>query len=158
MLHLTLPAVMTVLSGDADDDAICPACEAGMRTDPRDILPVYAGDAAMAEETCSLCGRNLLALARDRAASLSAELQVEHLVTAQGLPAVRFVRRPPEQILQALKAAGWRWDPRERHWYDLTRSATLPPGIAAPPATRVVIARPPVIRRRADRPFSASVH
>jgi len=147
-VNLTLPAVMAVVSGDADDDATCPACEASKRGEARDLLPVYAGDASVGEETCTHCGRHLLTVAREREASAEKKLQPERLITSSGFPALRFERRPPPNVLQALKAGGWRWDPRERHWFDPSRAAALPPGTTPPTPRRIATARPPVVHRR----------
>ena len=147
-VNLTLPAVMAVVSGDADDDATCPACEASKRGEARDLLPVYAGDASVGEETCTHCGRHLLTVAREREASAEKKLQPERLLTSSGFPALRFERRPPPNVLQALKAGGWRWDPRERHWFDPSRAAALPPGTTPPTPRRIATARPPVVHRR----------
>ena len=146
-LNLPIPTVMTVVSGDADDDAACPACEASKRGETREILPVYAGDASMGQETCTHCGRHLLKIAREREAC-SENLQPEQLITSSGFPALRFERRPPPKVLQALKIGGWRWDPRERHWFDPSRAAALPPGTTPPTTPRIATARPPVVHRR----------
>ncbi len=148
MLKLTLPTVLAVVSGDADDDATCPACEASKRSESRTVLPIYAGDASMTDETCTHCGRHLLAIARERDTSDEKHLHTEHLLTAAGHPALRFERRPPASVLQALKTAGWRWDPQERHWFDPTDTATLPDGVTAPHAHPH--------RPRSGRPSSAA--
>jgi hypothetical protein len=157
-VNLTIPTVMTVVSGDADDDAACPACEASRRGDASTILPVYAGDTSVREEICTHCERHLLTVARERTAYSDKVIEPERLLTASGFPALRFERRPPSNVLQALKTAGWRWDPRERHWYDLSRTAALPPGIALPPPRRVPSGRPPVVHRRRDRDDGTTVH
>jgi hypothetical protein len=158
-LKLTLPTVMKVLSGEADDDTNCPACDASGRPDAGSVLfPIYAGDSTMAEETCTHCEKPLLALAHERARTLEKDLAPQHLVTPQGFPALRFERRPPAQVLQALKSAGWRWDPRDRCWFDPTRAAALPPGVNLPEPVRVVAPRSPIIRRRRADPAAATVH
>ena len=157
-VNLTVPTVMAVVPGDADDDATCPACEASKRGEARDLLPVYAGDASVGEETCTHCGRHLLTAARERQASAENNLQPEQLITSSGFPALRFERRPSRNVLQALKAGGWRWDPRERQWYDPSRKAALPFDILLTRPLRVVSARPPVVHRRRDRQKETTVH
>jgi hypothetical protein len=147
-VNLTIPTVMAVVSGDADDDAVCPACEASKRRETREIVPIYAGDASMGQETCTHCGRHLLSVARERDASAEKTLQPEQFFTSSGFPALRFERRPPPNLLHALKTGGWRWDPQERHWFDPSRAAALPPGTAPMTPPRIATARRPAGRRR----------
>lgn len=158
-LKLTLPTVMKVLSGEADDDASCPACEASGRPEAGNVLfPIYAADSTMAEETCTHCQKPLLALAHERARTMERDLAPQHLLTPQGFPALRFERRPPAPVLQALKTAGWRWDPRDRCWFDPTRTAALPAGLELPEPIKVAVARGPIIRRRGVEPAMAPLH
>ncbi|HYD51984.1 MAG TPA: hypothetical protein VEA99_05130 [Gemmatimonadaceae bacterium] len=158
-LKLTLPTVMKVLSGEADDDASCPACGASGRPDAGNVVfPIYAADSTMAEETCTHCEKPLLTLARERARTQEKDLALEHLVTQQGFPALRFERRPPAPVLHALKSAGWRWDPRERCWFDPTKTAALPAGLKLPAPTKSAVARGPIIRRRVAHPEAATLH
>jgi len=126
----------------------CPACEASSRSDNREAVPLYAGDKALLDERCSYCGHRLVDLTLQRAAETVTSYRVDHLADAQGRPALHFDRRPPEHILQALKMAGWRWAPRDRMWIDPSRSAELPASIPVAPKAPVVVARPPIIRRR----------
>ena len=156
-LRVTLPTVMRVLSGDDADAPSCPACQAGARTENREIIPLLFADGTVHEEHCTYCGHKLLELAARAAAEYRPEYEVEQLTFPEGYPALRFSRRPPENVLQALKAAGWRWRARERVWADFSRKAEVPASVKLPPKPPVVRARPPVIRRRGGVPTLAVV-
>lgn len=147
-LKVSLATVMRVISGDADDDASCPACEAGRRTESCALIPIYAGDRTMTDERCTHCDRNLLEVARERLRSIETNTAPEYLVT-DGFPSLRFPARPSASILQALKAAGWRWHPRDRIWFDPSKTAAIPEGIPVPPPAPTITPKPPNIRRRA---------
>ncbi len=149
-LRHTPATVLRVISGDADDDARCPACEVGAgATEPGfDLIPLYAADSSLTEECCTHCGRNLIALARSTERSVGSDLQVQHLTDQHGRPAIQFERRPPPNILRALHASGWRWNARDRFWVDSTGLAAVPGGLAPVPVARVAEPRLPRIRRR----------
>ena len=159
-LDVTLATVMRVLSGDADDDASCPACQPENRSNDHrgDFIPLYAADTTLAEESCTHCLHSLLRLALDRATTLEKDLQVHHLVTTAGHPALKFERRPPTPILDALKKAGWRWEPRDRLWIDRSQKAAIPAGVPLPATPKVLTARPPVVHRHRHTAADATVH
>jgi hypothetical protein len=149
-LGIAIATVMRVLSGDDADAASCPACEASKRTEHREVLPLYYADRAVHEEVCTYCGHELADLVIQHATERTTEYHVEHTTHgAQAHPALQFDRRPPQHVLQALKNAGWRWHPLERIWVDYSRSAEVPVSVQIDPRPASVIARPPLIRRRA---------
>jgi hypothetical protein len=156
-LRITLPTVMRVLSGDANDAASCPACEASARPQQRELIPLYFGDATVHDERCTYCGTKLSDLALQRHSALTADYHVDHVTDAKGRPALRFDHRPPDHILQALKHAGWRWSPPESIWVDFSRAADVPAGIRLAPRPTPVVARPPIIRKAAATRLSAGL-
>jgi hypothetical protein len=151
-LRITVAMVLRVISGDADNDRTCPACEAATSQYVLggELVPLYAADGDLAEEACMYCGHNLLELARERSESFTHGFQVEHLIDRHGHPALRFDRRPPAHILQALHASGWRRDPLDRVWVDFSTAANVP--VAVPSAPVRARVRPPVVRRQSSDP------
>jgi hypothetical protein len=147
-LRVTPATVMRVLSGDDADASFCPACEASTRSENREIIPLYYADSTVREELCTYCGHELTDLALQAVAEHKPDYQVEHVTSGKGFPALRFDRRPPAPVLEALKKGGWSWRPRERVWVDLSRAAEVPASVKLPPQPPVVTARPPIIRRR----------
>jgi hypothetical protein len=147
--RITLATVMRVISGDADDDTTCPACQAGAHHDLGQAIPLYFADRELHAELCTYCGRKLVDLAVQRDEARTSDYRVEHLVDRRGRPALRFDRKPPEHVLTALKAAGWRYTDA-RLWVDFDRRAEVPSNVLSrlPPKPKTVTARPPTIRRR----------
>jgi hypothetical protein len=156
-LGIATAMVMRILSGDDAEATTCPACESSLRTANGEILPLYYGDSTVHEELCSYCGHELADLASQHSGELASEYEVEHTTHgAHAHPALQFDRRPPEHLLLALKNAGWCWRPRERIWVDYTRGAEVPSSLPTAPKSASVMARPPPIRRRANKGTATS--
>ena len=146
-VHIALATVMQVLSGDDADAVSCPACEASKRYEQRELIPLFYADTSVRDEVCTYCDHKLTDLALQQAADSNATYHVAHVSDRNGRPALDFDRRPSDEILQALKKAGWRWSPRERIWVDFSRTAEVPTPLQLPPRPAPVAARPPIIRR-----------
>ena len=151
----------TVLGYSANDEVFCAAClksttglgPADTDYNGRPILPLYAADSTVQEECCTYCGSSLLELraaAGAQCEKATPPFQVEKTRHHGGRPALRFDRKPPEEIRAQLRQAGWRWDPVARLWW-WPKGAPVPvPGsLNLPPAPTKVVARPPTIRRAA---------
>ncbi len=151
----------TVLGYSANDEVFCPSClrsttglgPSCLDYNSRPILPLYAGDLTVHEECCTYCGASLLALRLaaevDRAKAAPA-FQVEKTRHHGRQPALRFDRRPPVTILKELKENGWRWDTSARlWWWPKGAPVAVPVILGLPHPAPRLIARPPVIRKRA---------
>jgi hypothetical protein len=151
----------TVIGYSANNEVLCPSClhsstglgPSCLDYDNRPILPLYAGDLSVHEECCTYCGRSLLELRlvteADRAKSAPA-FQVAKTRHHGRQPALRFDRRPPVTILKELKEVGWRWDASAHlWWWPKGAPVAVPVVLGLPPPAPRVIARPPVIRKRA---------
>jgi len=149
----------TVLGYSANDEILCHAClksttglHAGdLDYNGRPILPLYAADATVEEESCTYCGHSLLDMvmnAQARRSKVSPTCPVEK-ARHHGHPALKFDRRPPPNILRELKDSGWRWDPVARLWW-LQKGipVAVPPSLGLPPPPPNVSARPPIVRKR----------
>ena len=149
----------TVLGYSANDEVLCPSClrsTTGLNPscldyDGRPILPLYAGDPTVLEESCTYCGNSLLELraAAEAERAQSIAFDVEKTRHRGRRPALRFDRRPPETILRELRALGWRWDPAARlWWWPAGAPVPIPAALGLPPPIPKVTARPPIVRRR----------
>jgi len=154
--------LFTILGYSAHGETLCPSC---LRTstglspscpdyDGRSILPLYAGDPTVLEESCTYCGRSLLelrALADAERSRRSPLVKAQKTLHRDRQPALRFDRRPPGAILSELKKAGWRWDPVARlWWWPAAAPVPVPAALALPHPARGGVARPPLRRRSAD--------
>ncbi|HEX8958620.1 MAG TPA: hypothetical protein VF770_02235 [Solirubrobacterales bacterium] len=159
----------TVLGYSANDEVLCPSClrsTTGLNPscldyEGRPILPLYAGDPTVLEESCTYCGRSLLelrAMAEAEQAHAAPPFHVEKTRHRGRRPALRFDRRPPETILGDLRALGWRWDPAARlWWWPAGAPVPVPATLGLPPPTPKVTARPPVVRRRGATTATARI-
>ena len=153
----------TVLGYSANDEVFCPAClrsTTGLGLSDADyngrpILPLYAADSTVQEECCTYCGESLLEL---RAAAVAErakdepKVQVEKTRHHGRQPALRFDRKPPEEIRVELRRAGWRWDPVARlWWWPKGAPVPVPASLNLPAPAAKLAARPPTIRRAAAR-------
>jgi hypothetical protein len=153
----------TVLGYSANDEVFCPAClksTTGLGPSDTDyngrpILPLYAADTTVQEERCTYCGSSLLELKaaseaqRDKA---TPAFQVEKTRHHGGRPALRFDRKPPEEIRAELRRAGWRWDPVARlWWWPRGAPVPVPASLNLPSPAAKVLARQPIVRRGAAR-------
>lgn len=148
-----------VLGYSAEDATWCPACLRSAaclspgRSDTcgQPILPLYARDATVREELCEHCGRPLYELlaASEKA---SEEKPVSATVRTHGSrSALEFAHIPPLDVRSALKATGWRWDPRLRVWWSGDEVPPVPARVVVETASAVprVAPKPPIIHRRA---------
>jgi len=151
--------LFSVLGYSAHGEVLCPSClrsttglsPSCLDYDGRPIVPLYAGDPTVLEESCTYCGRPLLErrMAADaERARATRVIPVEKTRDRDRRPALRFDQRPPEAILRELKETGWRWDPVARLWWWPARApVSIPAALALPPpAAPRVIARPPIRR------------
>jgi hypothetical protein len=152
-----------VLGYSAEDAVWCPHClrsAAGLSpgrgdTSGRPITPLYARDRTVREEVCDNCELPLLdLLVACRAPSPPSSL-VAHLRTHGKRTALDFDRVPPIEIRTALKASGWRWDPRYRVWWSGEVSPRVPAGVVIPTeAAPMARAKGPIVHRRTVDTFS----
>ena len=151
--------IFTVLGYSANDEVLCPSClrsTTGLNPscldyNCRPILPLYAGDPTVLEESCTYCGRSLLELRAateaERARTTPA-FQVEKTRHRGRKPALRFDRRPPDMILRELRDTGWRWDSVAKlWWWPAGAPVPVPAILGLPPPTPRVLARPPVVHK-----------
>ncbi|HTU01705.1 MAG TPA: hypothetical protein VMG58_07800 [Candidatus Sulfotelmatobacter sp.] len=150
----------TVLGYSVNDEILCHAClksTTGLRPadldySGRPILPLYAVDATLQEESCTYCGHPLLDLvirAEAGRSKASPIFRVEKTRHQGRYPALKFDRRPPANVLKDLKDAGWRWEPGARCWsWYKGPPVIVPPSLGLPPPLPKVTARPPIVRKR----------
>ena len=151
----------SVLGYSANDEVLCATClrattgltPSDVDYNGRPILPLYAGDHTVQEECCTYCGAWLLELrlvAEAERATGASPFYVEKTRHKGRQPALRFGRRPPASILKELKDAGWRWDPAAGlWWWPKGAPVPVPASLGLPPPPPPVVARPPVVRKRA---------
>ena len=148
-----------VLGYSAEDATWCPAClrsAAGLSpgrsdTSGHPVLPLYARDADVLEEVCEHCGRALYELLAVHERASEEKPVAATLRTHGARSALEFAHIPPLDVRTALKATGWRWDPRLRVWWSSDAVPPIPPRVMVERATAVqqVVAKAPVIHRRA---------
>ena len=153
----------TVLGYSANDEVFCPAClrsttglgPADADYNGRPIIPLYAADPTVQEECCTYCGASLLDLrvtAEGEREKATPAFQVEKTRHHGRQPALRFDRKPPEEVRAELKRSGWRWDPAAQlWWWPKGGPVPVPPSLNLPPPPAKVVAQPPIIRRGAAR-------
>jgi hypothetical protein len=150
-----------VLGYSAADSVWCPTClrtAAGLSPDRPDydgkpILPLFAREPTVRDETCDGCGQQLMELLAERAPEVPAlprSTVRARLLQGGRCSAIRFDRVPPVAVRSDLKTKGWRWHPRFRVWWSAEATPSTPDGVdfirtAAAPN---VSPRPPVVRRR----------
>ena len=151
----------TVLGFSANDEVLCHAClrsttglgPADLDYNGRPILPLYAADPTVQEESCTYCGYLLLDLslhAEAKRAEPVTVLCVEQTGYQGSYPALKFVdRRAPANVLKDLKDAAWRREAVARYcWWHKGLPAVVPASLGLPPPPPKVTARPPIIRKR----------
>ena len=161
--ELTSRRRFIVLGYSAERSTWCPQClrtaaglspGRGTDSDGKPILPLYAADPAVREETCDYCQKPLVdilfaceSLRPKPPASVTATLR------SYGKRfALSFESVPPAYVRAQLKAARWRWDSRYRVWWCATPTPEIPAGVRLPPDEALgpaMAARPPIRRHRA---------
>lgn len=151
----------TVLGYSANDEVFCPPClrsTTGLGPwdadyNGRPIIPLYAADSTVQEERCTYCDASLLELrmvAEAERAKAGPGFQVEKTRHNGRQPALRFDRKPPEEIRSELKRSGWRWDPAAQvWWWPKGAPVPVPASLGLPPPPVKVMPRAPTLRRRA---------
>ena len=151
----------TILGYSANDEVFCPPClrattgltGSDIDYNGRPILPLYAADSTVQEECCTYCGPSLLELrlvADAERARVEPTVHVAKTRHRGRQPALRFDCRPPPNILKELKEAGWRWDPAAGlWWWPKGAPVPVPASLGLPPPPPRVVARPPIVRKRA---------
>ena len=150
----------TVLGYSANDEVLCGAClrsTTGLRPadldyNERPILPLYAADATVQEESCTHCGHRLLDLivrAEAGVPGVSSSFRVDKTRHQGRYPALKFDRPPPANVLKDLKDAGWLWEPGSRYWWwQKGPPVIIPQSLGLPSLPANVSARPPIVRKR----------
>ena len=161
-LHqLTSRRRFIVLGYSAEGSTWCPQClrsaaglspSRGTDSDGEPILPLYAADPTVQEETCDYCHKPLvdLLLACESVRPKPPPSVTATLHSYGKRAALSFDAVPPAYIRVQLKQAHWRWDARYRLWWSATTTPEIPAGVTLPPddAPRpAMIARPPIRRR-----------
>ena len=148
-----------VLGYSAEDAVWCPRClrsavglsPGRVDTSGRQVTPLYARDRTVREEVCDNCELPLLDLlvaCRDPSPPSSL---VAHLRTHGKRTALDFDRVPTIEIRTALKASGWRWDPRLRVWWSGEALPRVPAGVVIPSeVVSVARAKGPIVHRRTE--------
>ena len=153
----------TVLGYSANDEVLCHAClrsTTGLRPadldyNSRPILPLYAAEPTIREESCTYCGRQLFDLVVREAGSsgVPPTFLIEKTRHQGRYSALKFDRRPPASVLKDLKDAGWRWEPDARYWWwHKGPPVIIPQSLGLPPKPPKVSPHQPVVRRRPARP------
>ena len=145
-----------VIGYSAADSVWCPTClrfAAGLSPgrpdyDGKPILPLYARDPTMHEQTCDYCHKSLLTLLAQPKPKTPSTTVTAYLRTYYNRAALDFDGPPPLEVRNALKAAGWRWDPRHRLWWSTVKDPQVPPNVTLPAPSVPVAAKAPIIRRR----------
>ena len=145
-----------VLGYSAEDAVWCPSClrtAAGLSpgradTSGKPIVPLFARDRSMREEVCDNCERSIYDLLAAGRGVAAPKTVTAHLRVHGKRSALDFDRVPPIEIRTALKATGWRWDPRFRVWWSVEEAPRVPAGVMLPQPTRPsATARMPVVRK-----------
>ena len=151
----------TVLGYSTEDAVWCPSClrsaaglspARGTDYDGKPILPLYARDETVREETCDNCGRSLLErlLAQEAVRPQPADPVIAALHVYGQRWALSFDGVPPSYVRAQLKEGAWRWDARYRLWWCTTTKPEIPGGVTLAPEAAPrpeIIARPPTRRR-----------
>ena len=129
-----------VLGYSAEDAVWCPRClrsaaalsPGRVDTGGRPVTPLYARDRAVREEVCDNCDRSLVEVLASATSKMPPSPVTAHLQTNGKRTALDFDRVPPIEIRTALKASGWRWDPRFRVWWSTEASPRAPASVVIP--------------------------
>jgi hypothetical protein len=158
--ELTSRRRFIVLGYSAEGSTWCPQClrsaaglspSRGTDSDGKPILPLYAAEPAVQEETCGYCQKPLvdLLLACESVRPKPPPSVTATLRSCGKRFALSFEAVPPAYVRAQLKEAHWRWDSRYRVWWCAATTPEIPAGVTLPPdeAPRpAMVARPPIRR------------
>ena len=159
--ELTSRRRFIVLGYSAEGSTWCPQClrtaaglspSRGTDSDGKPILPLYAAEPAVQEETCGYCQKPLVdvLLACESVRPKQPPSVTATLRSCGKRFALSFETVPPAYVRAQLKEAHWRWDSRYRVWWCAATTPEIPAGVTLPPdeAPRpAMVARPPIRRR-----------
>jgi hypothetical protein len=160
--ELTSRRRFIVLGYSAEGSTWCPQClrsaaglspSRGTDSDGKPILPLYAADPTVREESCDYCQKALadVLLACESVRPKPPQSVTTTLRSFGKRFALSFEAVPPGYVRAQLKAAHWRWDSRYRVWWCATTTPEIPAGVALPPdetPSPPMVARMPIRRRR----------